>query len=351
MIGGEAPQHPLPAEDRHAACEVAFMRPRLLRVISYVVRQAGGDPERLCLGLGFSTTDLNDADSRYSLRQLAEFVKRASRVLPDAKEILLHAASNATITQYDVLGFGQLSCATLGEALELGIEFQRLFGMAADLALERGRKEFRFTLDDWFQDAEVGPFFIELACAFTINEISLLLGRRFVPVRVEFAHGMSPRRVDFPRVFGCPVVFDAPRTCIVGPVVLLDTRLATYDRLTHDGLVVKLRRESVAYQSDLLEAVGHMLRKDLRSPPSIAEVAERMHMSERSLRRRLHEGGISFRELLARVRAATSAEMLRHGRLTVEEVAELVGFSSAEHLRRAFKRWTGKPPSALKQPR
>ena len=340
----------VPATDElNPACEVAFMRPRMLRVIAYVVRQSGGDPERLCMGLGFSAADLNDANSRYSLRQIAEFLKRTDKVFPGVRETLLRSASQARITQYDVIGFAQLSCATLGEAIELGIEFQRLFGLAADLSLERGRKEFRFTLDEWLEDAEAGPFLIELVCAFIINEFRLLLGRPFSPLRVELAYPPTPWRATFPKLFGCPVVLDARQTCIVGALDLLDARLPTYDPLTRDGLIEKLRHESVAYQSDLLEIVGHMLRKDLRAPPGIAEVAARLHMSERSLRRRLDDAGISFRDLLGRIRAATSMELLRNGRATVEEVAELVGFSNAANLRRACKRWTGQSPGAIKQ--
>jgi len=346
-----APAPPPPGDEFHPACEVAFIRPRLLRVLCYVVRQAGADVDRLCLGLGFAPADLNDARRRFSPRQVTEFVKRAAQVMPEMKEILLRSAAGATITQYDLLGFAQLSCPTLREAMEVGMEFQRLAGMPADLGLESDGKEFRVTLDEWFPDGETGAFLVDVACAFLVKEMSLLLGRPFVPLRVEFAYAASPWRASYPRLFGCPVVFNARQTSIVGPVELLDTPLPTQDRLTREGLVERLRQDSVAYQSDLLEMVGHMLRRDLRNPPTIAEVAKRIHMSERSLRRRLQDAGISYRDLLGRMRAATAAEMLKHGRFTVEEVAELVGFSNADNLRRAFRRWTGKLPGAVKRAR
>lgn len=333
-----------------AAQSVAILRPRLMRLLCCIVHAHGGDPARLCAGLGFTYEDLNDPERRYSFRQLGEMMRRCLRALPDPL-VLVRAASQATITAYDLLGLAQMSCPRLREALALGVQFQRLAGIPADLSLQEEGDEFFFTLDDWYNDPELGPFLIVMTCAFSINEMGLLLGRRFRPSRIELAHPPSPAGAACAELFGCPVVSGAERTRVVGPRALLDERLPTHDRLTHDSVLVHLDRAAFGQQGDLLEAVGHALRRNLCDPPSAADVAASMHMSERSLRRRLDEAGVSFRDLLAQVRTAVAAQLLQEGHRSVADVADLVGFASPENFRRAFRRWTGHSPSALRTER
>jgi AraC-like DNA-binding protein len=330
-----------------AAQSVAILRPRLLRMLSCIVHLHGGDPARLCAGLGFTHQDLNDPERRFSFRQLGEMLRRTLRALPDPG-VLIRAAGEAKITAYDMLGLAQQSCPRLREALELGVEFQRLAGMPADLSLEEEGDEFSFILDEWYHDPQIGPFLIEMTCAFVVNEIGLLVGRRFVPVRVELAYPATPGRAAYRGLFDHPVTFAAPRNRIVGRRAMLDETLPTRDRLTHDSLVVDLRRAVVAQVGDLLEAVGHALRKNLRNPPSVAELAASMHMSERSLRRRLADMDVNVRDLLAQVRTAVARRLLHDQDRSVAEVADLVGFSSPENFRRALRRWTGACPSALR---
>jgi AraC-like DNA-binding protein len=332
-----------------AAQSVAILRPRLLRMLSCIVHLHGGDPARLCAGLGFSHQDLNDPERRFSFRQLGEMLRRTLRALPDPG-VLIRAAGEAKVTAYDTLGLAQLSCPRLREALELGVEFQRLAGLPADVSFEEEGDEFSSILDEWYHDPEIGPFLIELTCAFVVNHLRLLLGR-FVPLRVELAYPATPGRAAYRELFECPVIFGAPRNRIVGRRAWLDEALTTHDRLTHDSLVVDLRRAVVAQPSDLLEAVGQALRKNLRNPPSVAELAASMHMSERSLRRRLADMEVKVRDLLAQVRTEVARRLLLDPDRSVAEVADLVGFSSPENFRRALRRWTGACPSALRAQR
>ncbi len=67
-------------------------------------------------------------------------------------------------------------------------------------------------------------------------------------------------------------------------------------------------------------------------------------MSERSLRRRLAEEGVSLSELKDELRLQLAIELLRDTRLTMEDIAESLAFSDAASFRRAFRRWTGEAP-------
>ena len=81
-------------------------------------------------------------------------------------------------------------------------------------------------------------------------------------------------------------------------------------------------------------------------PPTGEAVAARLHLSARSLQRRLADEGNSFSELLDATRLELARSYLEAGTHTVGEVTFLLGYSDASAFSRAFKRWTGVAPSA-----
>jgi AraC-like DNA-binding protein len=79
-------------------------------------------------------------------------------------------------------------------------------------------------------------------------------------------------------------------------------------------------------------------------PPDAAEIARRMHMSRRTLQRRLSEEGTGFQELVDRVRADLARGYMRDPRIKLADVAYRLGFSDVSTFSRSFKRWTGESP-------
>ena len=69
-------------------------------------------------------------------------------------------------------------------------------------------------------------------------------------------------------------------------------------------------------------------------------------MSSRTLRRRLTEHSLTFEALLEQVRQARTMSLLANLEMPIERITEEVGYSDVRSFRRAFKRWTGKSPSA-----
>ena len=112
--------------------------------------------------------------------------------------------------------------------------------------------------------------------------------------------------------------------------------LAMFQRLTK----VKAVRDSVR----------RLLAGELcNGEPNLEQIAPRLHMSARTLHRRLEEEGTSFRQVLAEVRREIGARHLSERRLAIGEIAFLLGFSEPSAFHRAFKRWTGHAPLAYRQ--
>jgi len=96
--------------------------------------------------------------------------------------------------------------------------------------------------------------------------------------------------------------------------------------------------------------VRRALRTPGLAPPQCSsQMAKRLAMSERALRRALRNEGTSFRVLQDEFRREATLRLLSSPDLSVTDVALMVGFSEASALHRAFKRWTGLTPRQFQQ--
>lgn len=90
--------------------------------------------------------------------------------------------------------------------------------------------------------------------------------------------------------------------------------------------------------------------KQTRPLPSLEQAAARLGVGPRTLRRQLAREGTSYQQSLDQLLRETAIEMLHVQRLGLADVAEQLGFAEPRSFSRAFKRWTGVPPSRYTRP-
>jgi AraC-like DNA-binding protein len=98
----------------------------------------------------------------------------------------------------------------------------------------------------------------------------------------------------------------------------------------------------------LVGEVRQLLMKNLMRPKQLEDGAQSLHMSARTLRRKLREENSSFRQVVDQLRRDMAVRYLRDTNLTVEEIADTLGFSDAANFRQAFRRWTKTTPREFK---
>lgn len=100
---------------------------------------------------------------------------------------------------------------------------------------------------------------------------------------------------------------------------------------------------------NIVDSIRRVLADDLcDGEPSLDRISTRLHMSARTLHRRLVEQGTTFRHVLADVRRELAERYLRERQLAIGEIGFLLGFSDTSAFHRAFKRWTGQAPLAFR---
>jgi AraC-like DNA-binding protein len=151
-------------------------------------------------------------------------------------------------------------------------------------------------------------------------------------------------------LYGCRVRYDASWAGFTLPSRVLDAPLRAADPLALREAVLICERE-LERISTLETYAGRVRRLLLSHPngfPSLEATARMLHMTPRTLHRRLVEEGTSFRELLEAERRQLAREHIKAGRFTLQEIAYRLGYTDFANFRRAFKRWEGSSPAAFR---
>jgi AraC-like DNA-binding protein len=172
-------------------------------------------------------------------------------------------------------------------------------------------------------------------------------GKRIVPLRVEF---IQPRehRTALENHFGCPVTFGAAHNAIVfraadarRPLVTRNVELLAMLAPQLDEQLARQRREQ-----SFTERVRETIQMRLAGHrPTIDDIAGALHMSARTLQRRLQDEGKSFQGVLEDARHELARHYLASSRLELNEAAYLLGYEDANSFARAFRGWEGVPPA------
>lgn len=167
--------------------------------------------------------------------------------------------------------------------------------------------------------------------------------------RVEFPYSLpSPDHVSrYVATFGPHVSFGSHECAIHFNPALLDFQMAMHDPVAY--MAARTRAESALAarlaQSNMAEQVRQWLLSAFPRQPTTAETAEHLKLSERSLRRHLAMLDVTHADLAQECQLMMAERLLADGKVSLKQVADTLGFSSASSFHRAFRRWTGQTPS------
>lgn len=314
--------------------------------------QQGVPVEPWLTGLGLTRAQIGDATVRISYRQVCLIIKRALRAFRQG-DLGLKVGASETIGNFGILGHAMMTARTLGDAIRIGIDYAALTGALLDLEVEflAGGN---VAVVAWprIPDEEILVFLCEEFFASTLVLVRNLVGAAFRPARLELTY-QAPRHASaYRKLFGCDVRFAAKRNQVVVEHHWLEKRLPMHHPVSARQALAICREQmgQVSRQSEIVASVGRILRQLLPSRPTARAVAGVLNISERTLRRQLSAAGCVYRDIHDKMRTERAIELLTAGAMSIADIGAEVGFSDAREFRRAFRRWTGVPPTAMRRP-
>jgi len=222
---------------------------------------------------------------------------------------------------------------------------------------------FRLTFTEHGEEVHVGYFWdgdwtpiasqLYMVMALLVHLHRAIAGPDEDPLRVDFSTPAPEDLVPFEAHFRCALRFDQPQELLVLPRAVMDQPSPkAHPELEQATEAMVVRYLALRDKTDILSQVRAALFECLPEGGVSAErIADQLHLSARTLRRRLDEEGHSFRSLLNDVRRALALRYIQDRSLSLTEISYLLGFSEPSSFTRAFKGWTGQAPSSARQPR
>jgi len=254
-------------------------------------------------------------------------------------------------SELGVLGYAWLSSSTLRTGLERAVRYSRLVGERGITEIEDTRQGLKVRF--WARRGNpavvpVAAVFVDIVMALLLDLCRMNAGAALRPVAATLRRRKPESASDaYQRFFGCPVQFGAEENAFVlsakdadRPLPSANRQLAaTFDRM----LIGELARLD---KSDVVSRCRAAVLQHLPSGEGTAQdVAKQLHMSPRTLQRKLAEANTSYLQLVDDTRKDLALRYIEDPRRSVTDITFSLGFSQPSAFTRAFKRWTGRSPS------
>jgi AraC-like DNA-binding protein len=318
----------------------------LVLVLVKAMESYGLDVPAHFRGLGLDFDLLQDPGARFpdeAIIQLWGMLIRESR----DPCIGLRMAEFWHPTTLHALGFAWMASGTLQEAFERLVRYNRFLSHNQDYEFRETGKDFRFILHRAREPYDFPDEDYDASFSVLMTLCQEIYGEDFAPLRVDLVRQAPDCAERFRERFSAPVVFGAEhnvfymgREAVLKPLPAANAELA---RVNEEVVCSYLEQ---AGQGALSRRVKTRLVEQLPSGRVSQEsIASALHMSARTLQRRLQEEGASYKQLLTETRQELATRYMTQSSSQVSEVAYLLGFSEVGNFTRAFKRWTGVAPS------
>jgi AraC-like DNA-binding protein len=310
----------------------------------------GLDVTALLREQGIDPAVTSDPGLRVPTAQWEAVMRKAAAQIPDPA-FGLRAARCWHPSNLGALGHAWLSAGTLREGLELLVRYWKIVGGRWLPRLAETRDEVSFVLNDPLQDAVVAPIATDITLAVVLDMCRLNYGAALRPLRVDLLRRKPPHAEEYLAFYGCPVRFATGVRALVLRRADAERPLPTSNRQlahVHDRVITEeLARLD---RSDVLARCKAALLEGLPSGELSEEgMANRLHMSRRTLQRKLTERETTYQKLVDETRKDLALRFLEDPRRSLADITFELGFSQQSALTRAFRRWTGMSPSDWRQ--
>jgi AraC-like DNA-binding protein len=308
-------------------------------------------PEQMLPGVYYSTLYKEAVEQ---MQRLDNHLPWAAGLGSDAFEMMCHCI---------------ITCKTLKEALNRAEKFNKLLypviGHAITLTTENNYAKLQydvtikpvdkiFTPANW--DRRIYSETVSKASGLLVwyAFCSWLIGRSIDlgAVKISAPFLSDAYHEGLMKTLQCSISYDENQSVLLFSEEQLDYRLVhTPDSLQdflHNSIYQLITMENKPASTSA--AIKSLIGKDFKEGmPSFSDIADSLHMSESSLRRRLIKEDVSYQALKDQVRCETAIEYLRRDDLKVQDLSDLLGFTEPSSFVRSFRSWTGMTPKMYRE--
>lgn len=325
----------------------AYVRSGALVGAPELIRELGGNSADIAERAGIDPLAFDDPDFPVPLSAAVEFLELAATGCA-CEDLGLRLAQRQNLSLLGTLWSLAQSATTVGEMLDDLANLFVLHTTGLHLTLERIAQGVVLNYDTASGMASSPRQTVELGIGLVVGTV-----RRIHPAwvarNVSFRHSAPARLALHLEVLGPRILFNSDRNAILLETAILNLPFGSGDSETHRILRAQLSQQRETIEGATRARVEALIRTLLPVTSCDLEIAARtLRLSPRTLQRLLAKDGTSFAEVLDAVRADLARHYLGQSKLSVGEVASILGFSETSALTRAFRRWYGITPRCVR---
>jgi AraC-like DNA-binding protein len=323
----------------------------LARLAAKEASAAGIELEPLLRAAGLTAAQIADADARLDVQAQIVFVDQVARVL-GRDRLGFELAQTFELRTIGLLYYVAASSATLSEAVQ---RLQRFSAVSNEAAVFRcsGAGEMEIRLDYAGVARHSDRHQVEFLLTVLVRVCRAITGLTLRPARVEIAHPRAEGRPEYNSFFGCAPTFQAAydavafeEACRHLPIVGADSHLRDILVRYCEETLWSRRKLRDSFRTQVENAITPLLP---HGRPKARVIAEKLHMSPRTLARRLSDEGLTFASVLDQMRRTLATGYLEDPKLPISQIAWLLGYEEVGAFTHAFRRWTGQAPSSTRR--
>jgi AraC-like DNA-binding protein len=258
-------------------------------------------------------------------------------------------AQRSKIGTFAMLCHACISCPTLGEFLQRCADFNSLVNDSVVMKLHRDGEFARYSITPQPGTTDEDEVIIMIMLAITHRLSSWAISQTIALDSVDITRQRPSYAHEYNFLFMAPVHFERKQNCLRFADRYLDLPVVpTEQELSQflSGPSLQLMTTPNADRS-LVSRIRTMIKGDVGGHfPEFNTIAKTLNLTTATLRRRLRAEGSSYQQMKDDIRRDTAIYHLGRGNISMDQVAEFVGFSEPTSFFRAFKRWTGVTPRA-----
>jgi AraC-like DNA-binding protein len=319
------------------------------KAVGKALEAEGIDSGKLLEEAGIDRRLFADPNARCPQEQLTRLWHLAVHATGD-EAFGLKVSHHIGATTFHALGYAITASGTLREIFERCARYLHVVSNAAELHFERIGSEYHVQI----QAVESGPQpsfeSMDAFAALCVRMCRGRVGRQYAPLRMRLRRPRPEDTWRFDKVFRTAIEYGASENRLV------------FDRATFERPLEDSNPELAAHNEQVLVRVLAQVEKtDVRArvravlaeclslgEPCAGKIASELHMSLRSLQRKLAAAGTNYEQVLNDTRRELAQRYIADSRYSISEITYLLGFSDTSSFTRAFRRWNDCSPTEFR---
>jgi len=308
------------------------------------LKSQGVDHHRMLSETGLNDSWLKLDDAMITPAQYCQLINNAYDE-SNNPALGLTISDKTDLNWHGFWGYAIISSSTWKQAMQVIIKFWDLFGALVNLIYQEENdictidilpafpldndRLLRYAIEEWLSNAS-------FAYSFTT-------GKSIVEREIFLAYPEPDYSSLYYEVFNCPVYFDCPTSKMTSPVDVINAPILTANPKIAEFCIEQCESilQGLDRSDSLIESIRQLLIPTPGCFPRFDEVAAKLGTSTRTLSRRLSDRNTTYKAIVAEIRSTLAKEYLSKTNLSIDEVANRVGFSETASFRKFYKRQTG----------